>query len=74
MEISAISRSVFGEAYTKGEIVFENGSLIDFLDITMKNMGRKEINVYSATLKRLMHALRFFTNFNLPSKSKKNVG
>ena len=63
----------FGEAYTKGEIAFENGSLIDFLNIIMENIGRKEINIYSATLKRISHIVRFLTNFNLPYNSKKNV-
>ena len=34
----------FPEAYMNGEILIENGSLLDFLHITFENMGRKEIN------------------------------
>ena len=34
----------FGEAYTNGEIVFENGSLTDFLDLALMNFGRGELN------------------------------
>ena len=35
----------FGEAYTNGSLVIENGTLTDFLDLTMENLGRRgEIN------------------------------
>ena len=30
----------FGEAYTDGSLVIENGSLTDFLDLYLKNIGR----------------------------------
>ena len=33
----------FPEAYTRGEIEFENGSLIDFLNMTFENIGRKKL-------------------------------
>ena len=29
----------FGEAYTNGEIVIENGTLTDFLDLALMNFG-----------------------------------
>ena len=29
----------FGEAYTNGSLVLENGSVTEFLDIAMKNIG-----------------------------------
>ena len=35
----------FPEAYMRGEILIENGSLLDFLHITFENIGRKEINL-----------------------------
>ena len=35
----------FGEAYTDGEIIIENGSLTDFLDFALKNFGRGELNL-----------------------------
>ena len=34
----------FGEAYTDGEIIIENGSLSDFLNLALMNFGRKELN------------------------------
>ena len=37
----------FGEAYTNGEIIIENGSLTDFLDIALMNFGRGELNFFS---------------------------
>ena len=37
----------FGEAYTDGDIVIENGSLTDFLDLALMNFGRGEINFFS---------------------------
>ena len=36
----------FGEAYTNGSAVIENGSLTDFLEIAMKNIGRGPISNY----------------------------
>ena len=63
----------FPEAYIRGEIEFENGSLIDFLNLFFENIGRKEINIYGYMVKKVLHAWRFVTNYNLPTKSKKNV-
>ena len=33
----------FGEAYTNGEIKIENGSLTDFLNLALMNIGRGEL-------------------------------
>tara|TARA_B100001121_G_scaffold261796_1_gene241870 strand:- start:125 stop:1312 length:1188 start_codon:yes stop_codon:yes gene_type:complete len=63
----------FGEAYTNGSIVIENGTLTEFLDITLKNIGRGETNSYNAVINKLRGTYRFFTNFNLKKKSKTNV-
>ena len=63
----------FAEAYMRGEILIENCSLIEFLNLTFKNLGREEINTTGYTIKKFLHVWRFFTNFNLPLKSKKNV-
>jgi len=63
----------FPEAYMRGEITFENGSLLDFLNMTFENIGRAEINIYGYIIKRIFHAWRFFTNYNLPTKSKKDI-
>ena len=63
----------FPEAYMRGEIIVENGSLLDFLNMTFENIGRKEINTYGYIIKKFFHTWRFFTNYNLPGKAKKNV-
>ena len=63
----------FPEAYMRGEIEIENGSLIDFFNMTLENIGRGEINIFGYTIKRILYAWRFITNYNLPTKSKKNV-
>jgi len=63
----------FPEAYMNGEIKIENGTLLDFLNLTFKNLGRSEINTTGYFIKKILHAYRFLTNFNLPLKSKKNV-
>merc|ERR1711991_1056122 len=34
----------FGEAYTDGEITIENGTLTDFLDLSLMNFGRGDLN------------------------------
>ena len=63
----------FPEAYMRGEILIENGSLLDFLNMTFENIGRGEINVSGYAIKKILHAWRFITNYNLPGRSKKNV-
>ena len=63
----------FGEAYTNGSIVIQNGTLTEFLDLALKNIGREETNSYNAVINKLRGTYRFFTNFNLKKKSKSNV-
>ncbi len=63
----------FPEAYMRGEIKIENASLIDFLNITFENIGRKEINNLGYFMKTFFHAWRYVSNYNLPERSKKNV-
>ena len=62
-----------GEAYTDGSLVIENGSLTDFLEMAMKNLGRKEINVFGQLTKKIRGTYRYLTNFNFAKKSKSNV-
>ena len=62
-----------GEAYTDGTLIIENGSLTDFLEIAMKNLGRKEINIFGQIIKKIRGSYRYLTNFNLIKKSKANV-
>ncbi len=63
----------FPEAYMNDEIKIENGSLLDFLNLTFENLGRGEINKSGYLIKKILHIWRYFTNYNLPLKSKKNV-
>jgi cyclopropane-fatty-acyl-phospholipid synthase len=63
----------FGEAYTNGSAVIENGSITDFLEIAMKNIGRGEINIYAQIIKKVFGTYRYLTNFNFINRSKSNV-
>ena len=63
----------FGEAYTDGDIIIENGSLTDFLDLALMNFGRNELNVFSYFINKLRGSYRYLTNFNFIKKSKMNV-
>ena len=63
----------FGEAYTDGEILIENGTLTDFLDLALMNIGRGEVNFFSYLINRLRGSYRYLTNFNFIKKSKMNV-
>ena len=62
-----------GEGYMNGSIVIENGSLTEFLDIAIKNIGRQPTNKITNLLGRFRRAYRYITNFNLIGKSKENV-
>ncbi|MDA7698216.1 cyclopropane-fatty-acyl-phospholipid synthase family protein [Candidatus Pelagibacter sp.] len=63
----------FGEAYSSGDIQIENGSLSDFLDIALMNIGRGELNFFSMLINKLYGSYRYLTNFNFIKKSKMNV-
>ena len=62
-----------GEAYSNGSAVIENGTLTEFLDIALKNVGRDETSIFSELLNKLRGTYRFLTNFNLVKKSRSNV-
>jgi len=63
----------FGEGYADGTIKIEKGNLTDFLDLALKNIGRKETNSFSQLLNKLRGSYRYLTNFNFIKKSKMNV-
>ena len=63
----------FGEAYSDGGIIIENGSLTDFLNIALMNIGRTDINIFNKILNKLRGSYRYLTNFNFIKKSKMNV-
>jgi cyclopropane-fatty-acyl-phospholipid synthase len=63
----------FGEAYSDGDIEFENGTLTDFLNLALMNIGRGQLNFFSKFLNKLSGSYRYLTNFNFIKKSKMNV-
>ena len=63
----------FGEAYTDGSLVIENGSISEFLELAFQNIGRGEINSLGYILKKIKGTIRYLTNFNFVKRSKKNV-
>jgi len=63
----------FGEAYSEGEIEIENGTLTEFLDLALMNIGRGELNFFSQLINKLSGSYRYLTNFNFIKKSKMNV-
>ena len=63
----------FPEAYIKGDIEIENGSLLDFLNMAFENIGRDEITKSAFVLKKIIHVWRFLTNYNVPTKAKKDI-
>tara|TARA_B110000285_G_scaffold225432_1_gene283678 strand:- start:29 stop:1219 length:1191 start_codon:yes stop_codon:yes gene_type:complete len=63
----------FGEAYSDGDIEIENGTLTDFLDLALMNIGRGEVNFFSQFINKLSGSYRYLTNFNFIKKSKINI-
>ena len=63
----------FGEAYMNGSIKIENGSISEFLEIAMMNIGRNDLNFYSKVIKKILGTFESITNFNFINNSKKNV-
>jgi cyclopropane-fatty-acyl-phospholipid synthase len=63
----------FGEAYSNGDILIEDGTLTNFLDIVLMNVGRGEINSFTKLINKLSGSYRYLTNFNFIKKSKMNV-
>jgi cyclopropane-fatty-acyl-phospholipid synthase len=62
-----------GEAYTDGQLIIENGTLTDFLDLALMNIGRSEFNIISYLINKFRGSYRYLTNFNFIKKSKMNV-
>ena len=62
-----------GEEYYKGNIKIENGSIYDFLYLSLKNQGRGKVNIYSTILNNIRYGLHFMTQHNFVNKSKLNA-
>ena len=63
----------FPEAYIKQDLVIENASLSEFLNLVFNNIGRKELTVPAYITKFFLHSWRRLSNYNFPGKSKKNI-
>tara|TARA_B100000780_G_scaffold116894_1_gene82012 strand:- start:86 stop:1276 length:1191 start_codon:yes stop_codon:yes gene_type:complete len=63
----------FGEAYSDGNIKIENGTLTEFLDMALMNIGRGKLNFVSQAINKLSGSYRYLTNFNFIKKSTMNV-
>ena len=63
----------FGEAYTAGSLYFIKGTLTEFLNLALENIGRTKINKFNEILNSLRGSYRFLVHFNLIKKSKVNV-
>ncbi len=63
----------FGQAYAEESLTIENGTLTEFLNMALKNIGRKETNFFSEILNKIRGSYRYVTNFNFIKKSKMNV-
>ena len=48
----------FGEAYMDGNVLIENGSLSDFLDLALMNFGRNELNIFSYLINKIRGSYR----------------
>ena len=54
----------FGEEYANGNIKIENGTLTDFLNLALMNIGRSKLNSFSQLFNKLRGSYRYLTNFN----------
>ena len=63
----------FGEAYSDGDIIIKNGTLTDFLNLALMNIGKDQLNFFSYLINKMSGSYRYFTNFNFIKKSKMHV-
>ena len=63
----------FGEAYTAGSLYFVKGTLTEFSNLALENIGKSKINKFNEILNSLRGSYRFLTNFNFIKNSKVNV-
>ena len=62
-----------GEEYAKGNIEIENGTIYDILNLSLKNLGRKKINMYSTVMNSLVYGYKFISEHNFVGASKRNA-
>ena len=63
----------FPEAYMRNEIIIENVSLKDFLNGFSQKSWKKRVYICKLYIKKIFQLWRYFSNFNLPGKARKNV-
>ena len=63
----------FGEAYVDGGVVVEQGSIADFLDVTVKNLDRIRPNAWSCSLRKLRSLSRQVFQGNTPWRARRNA-
>ena len=62
-----------GEGYMDGKIKIHNGTITEFLEMTLKNLGKHHPNSFSKVINKILGTYRYLTNFNFAKQSKKNV-
>ena len=63
----------FGEAYMDGGVVVEQGSIADFLDVTVKNLNRIQPNAWSRSLRTLRSLSRRVFQGNTLWRARRNA-
>ena len=61
----------FPEAYIKQDLVIENASLSEFLNLVFNNIGRKELTVPAYITKFFLHSWRRLSNIIFQENQKK---
>ena len=62
-----------GEGYMDGKIKIHHGTITEFLEITLKNLGKRHPNNLSKIINKILGTYKYLTNFNFAKQSKKNV-
>src|SRR4029450_11608030 len=63
----------FGEAYMDGGVVVEQGSIADFLDLTVKNLNGIQLNAWSRPLRKLRSLSRRVFQGNTLWRARRNA-
>jgi cyclopropane-fatty-acyl-phospholipid synthase len=63
----------FGEAYMDGEVVVEQGSIADFLDVAVSNLSRIPPNVWNRSLRTLRSLGRWLFQDNSLWRARRNA-
>ena len=53
-----------GEGYMDGKIKIHNGTITEFLEIALKNLGKRHPNNLSKMINKILGTYKYLTNFN----------